>query len=249
MRVAVFISGQPRFTKDLSAFVENLQGADSVDWFIQLWDRNTRPDKLNAPNFTLIHDLWREPTEEKVRSVFARNLPAHHSIVHIDIGLYNPPPVNFNYNRGPNSVDHNVAWPQWWGWKLSSENIKAVESKTGVYDRIIKARPDIGLPVPLDIRSTNADTILTANNGQHGFGRYRMNDLIGIGSSKNMHAYCDVINAAAECVKECVFHQETVLACHLTKLGIGWTVAPWTVSFRTHQPNDPLTSDWGNWIP
>ena len=234
MKAAVIVSGQPRFTNDLINFIANLDGCTTVDWHILLWKNNPPPDHPAGRNY--IPDTLRYPTVEQIHKLFENKLPQHHSIKTVTIEDYLPPPMpNF---KAQGCTPQNV-WPMWWGWYRVSQQCQQWETLHGKYDRIIKARLDIGFPAPVDINNYDPTRIIVANNGQHGYNNYQMNDLIGISSSDNIHTWCRVINHAEQWVnKGCSFHPETVLCYHLRANNLRIEVAPWTLNFRS------LGSDW-----
>jgi hypothetical protein len=46
MRIAIQLSGEPRFTIGFQSFLENLKGYDHADWFVYLTNNNEQEKKM-----------------------------------------------------------------------------------------------------------------------------------------------------------------------------------------------------------
>jgi hypothetical protein len=80
------------------------------------------------------------------------------------------------------------------------------------YDLVIRARPDLYLPEPLNLTyiksiiDQHLKTVVISNGGQHGY-QYTANDLIAISSPGNMAIYTDLVNhVKAYNDQQIVFH-------------------------------------------
>lgn len=245
VRVAVQISGQPRFTKDLTDFIHNLQGDYVADWFFCLWKNNPLPDKYGEPEWRLIHDSWREPQLERAQQCILRNLPQNHRLVQlvIDSCDQNLAPQFHNVQHVPNVQQ---VWNMWYGWKRANELRIQQEAIDGNYDLVIRMRGDCGLQSPVNVQSI-ARGITVSKDHWHGFER-KINDLFAFGDRDSITEYCNIIDHAVEHNKNCTFHSETMLAYHLEKRNVPIHKAGWGHSFRTWQQGQRGQCDWGSWI-
>jgi hypothetical protein len=223
MKVAVLISGSPRFNEEFDTFISGLQGCSQVDWFIQLWKDNPRPDKLGYEDLVLVADSWRHVDQQWAETRIVENLPTAHKLVKLT--LTDTSSVVYPTITGPQVHHSNFEsiCKMHLGWNIVD---RLRQEHTEEYDLVIRARPDLCLPGPLNlpqIRSIinqHPNTVVVSNGGQHGY-QYFVNDLIAITSPKNMSIYTDLVNHVKEYNdRQVVFHPENLLACHLITNGL-----------------------------
>lgn len=252
MRIAILISGSPRFYKDFDTFINNLSGYSKVDWFFYLWDQNPRPDKLGYENQILVADSWRSINKDWAINKITSNLPLNQELVRLELGNADQVP----YPEVPGPQDHHTNFPSickmHYGWYKSDQ----LRQESGnEYDLVIRARPDLCLPSTLDLQyiksiiDQDPSTVVVSTGGQHGHG-YTINDTIAISSPKNMKIYTDLVNHSIEYNREgIVFHPETLLAFHLIKNNL--RICPFiNVEIRANTVNNPdgtMTLDFGRW--
>lgn len=223
MKVAVLISGSPRFNSEFDSFINGLQGCDQVDWFVQLWKDNPRPDKLGYEDLVLVSDSWRQVDYSWAKKKIKDNLPEKHRL--INLAIVDSSNIVYPTITGPQVHHSNFKsiCKMHLGWKLVDVLRQQYDEE---YDLVIRARPDLCLPGPLNlpqIRSIinqHPDTVIVSNGGQHGY-QYFINDLIAITSPKNMTIYTDLVNHVKEYNdRQVMFHPENLLACHLINNGL-----------------------------
>ena len=154
MRVAVLISGEPRFCKEFEIFIDRLKEYSRVDWFFYLW-KNNRPhtyfgDGLISPNWRNFNYEW---AEKKIRE----NLPENHYIGGLELADQDTvevlvPTVNW--------AQINL-WKEYYTLKMADRMRQEKEKDLGEYDLVIRARPDIS--VDNDINLSNIKQFLDAN--------------------------------------------------------------------------------------
>ena len=220
MRVAVLISGSPRFNTEFDTFINGLKGADQVDWYVQLWKHNPMPDKLGSPNLVLVADSWRHVNQLAAIKKISENLPTNHKL--IDLTVFDNTSIVYPTITGPRVHHDNFEsiCKMHLGWHLVDQQR---QSHNKEYDLIIRTRPDLYLPEPLDLTDIKSiidnepKTVVVSNGGQHGY-QYHINDLIAITSPKNMSIYTDLVNHVKKYNDDKVmFHPENLLACHLVR--------------------------------
>jgi hypothetical protein len=252
MKIAVLISGSPRFSADLDKFISNLAGYDTVDWFVHTWKHNPPPDKLGYENEILVAPAWRTVDREWAVAKITSNLPANHRL--IDLEIYDSNLLEYPVVTGPQV--HHINFPSVWkmhtGWK-KVDTMRQLHSAE--YDLVIRSRPDMLLIDTLDLREikrtldNNPKTVLVANGSQHGYG-YNINDVIGIASPANMSIYTDVVNHSMRYNSEGIMcHPETLLAYHLKQNGLTSTPCI-NVDIRrslTRNANGTSIVEFGRW--
>lgn len=253
MKVAILISGSPRFNKDFDTFVNGLQGVDQVDWFCHLWKYNPPPDKLGYENYTLVSDFWRNVDQAKAQEKILENLPSNHKLIKLEI--YNNNLIE--YPEVPGEQMHHINFKSIWkmhlGWKYVDILRQAHQED---YDLVIRARPDLHLPNPINLINIknmldqDTNTMLVPSGAQHGHG-YNINDVMAIASPKNMEIYTDLVSHSIKYnLDGIIFHPETLLAYHLVKNKL--KIMPFiNVGIRSNMIktlDNHFTVDFGNWL-
>ena len=253
MKVAILISGSPRFYSGLDITIKNLLNYDKADWYCQLWKDNPPPDKLGYDDHILVAPTWRNVNKEWAIEKISKNLPEKHELM--DLLVYDNSLIQYPIITGPtiNYDNFESMWKMHLGWNLA-DNLR---KKSGVdYDLIIRARPDLHLTAPLDLSNIKnildraPKSVIVSNGEQHGYG-YRINDLLAVTTPNNMSIYTDLINHTVEYNNRgIVFHPETLLAYHLLSKGL--TIKPLiSAEIRFNYiktPDGKITVDFGNWI-
>lgn len=223
MRVAVLISGSPRFNAEFDTFINGLKGADQVDWYIQLWKDNPRPDKLGYEDLILVANSWRHVDFSWAEKKITENLPDNHQLINLEV-VDNATIVYPNI-IGPQVHHRNFEsiCKMHLGWNIV-DRLRQYHNEQ--YDLVIRARPDLYLPEPLNlpqiksIINQHPNTVVVSNGGQHGY-QYFINDLIAITSSENMSIYTNLVNHVKKYNDDKVmFHPENLLAFHLVNNGL-----------------------------
>jgi len=248
MKIAILVSGPPRFNKDLDEFIKNINGFDSADWFFYMCNNNNLPDKP-GPDYKKIHisDSWRYCNDiEWAKNKIKSNLPNNHRVA--DFKFY-------DHEQVPIPSDSFVTkhiWRMHHHWKQVDLMRQREEERTGhTYDMVIRARSDMGINVPIDLQKIKeSGYIEVPRDNWHG--APAICDLMGIGTSEQMKIYCDVFNHSLNYVRtgKCVYHPESLLACHLQTNRIpyrsnSWNYVIWTTTLTRDNGVEYL--DFGNW--
>jgi hypothetical protein len=245
MKIAIMLSGQPRFNREFSDLLENLQNCDQIDLFFYLSDTD----------HTEVH--WIPPTWPKdynsIREKIQSNIPANAQIADLQIlpqPAYN---VTKSYNLTPWSIAENI-WHTYNGIKQVNLLREEYEKINGSYDLIIKTRPDVGVSTPLnciDIKNylnLYPNTIIMPNDHRFGMHGNPVNDLIGIGTGSTMSIYCSAIDYFDQYHDQgTVYHGETLLSRHLSTNNIQTPQTNFNCNFREYWQKHKCC-DYGVWI-
>lgn len=169
MKAAAILSGQPRFTPDLTNLFDQLQGFDQIDLYILLW---------KSP--------WAE-SEDVGREKFEKILPKHWTVAKIQI-VDEPDyvlPDNAPSLESPRP--ENVAW---WYQRSYSQCIGMWMAASLVppdqYDMLIRLRGDCSLDQVVNFANIDSgDNIIMPDNAL-GWKDHPFNDQFFAGSYKSM---------------------------------------------------------------
>ena len=260
MKIAVLISGQPRFSNDFNMLLSNLKNYDRLDFFFYLW--NSAPSESHW-----IPPTW--PMEyNQIRSRILKNLSLKCNIADLKVLSQPEYQVTREYNLTPWSNPVNI-WYNFHGTNQVNLLREEYEKENGNYDLVIKSRPDVGLAAPIDCVSVkkfldnNPSTVIMPNNHRFGMagrtvimpnnlkagaaGR-AVTDLLGFGLGPTMSVYCRAVNYLDQYNDQgALYHGESLLAWHLTANNILSPNTNFNCTFR---------EDWykynkvnfGNWL-
>jgi len=224
MRVAVLISGEPRFSKEFDIFLENLTGFDQVDWYFYLWNNGVYAleNKLMPPSwFNIDHNT----AYDKIRL----NLPPDHNIAYLELADQNKTQFPNIQERLGWAVKQDNVWKMWYGWYQ-------VDSKChDDYDMVIKSRPDLALVHPVNLKEItfSSNELLLPNNYGGFYNNNHICDLMAISSRSNIRVYNSIFNHAEQYHRQgYMFHPETLLSKHLDEHGIKYRKGNFNVEYR-----------------
>lgn len=245
MKIAILISGQPRFNREFNDLLDNLNSTDQLDFFFYLW--NSDPSDIH----------WIPPTWPKdynsIRAKIESNLPANSNIADLRVLPQIDYKVTKTYNLTPWSNPVNI-WYTYYGIKQVNLMREEYEQTFGKYDLVIKARPDTGIDSAIDFNfikqylDENPNTVIMPNDRRYGMAGSAVNDLLGIGLPETMSTYCRAVDSFDQYNDQgCPYHGETLLAWHLKASGIEAPETNFNCTFREHwyAHNEP---DYGPWL-
>jgi hypothetical protein len=252
MKVAILISGSPRFCAGLDTFINGLTGFETADWFVDLWSNNSPPDKLGYENHVLVAPSWRQIDRDWAVNKIKGNLPDNHQLV--ALSLYDSKLIEYPVITGPQV--YHINFPSVWKMHIGWKRVDSLRQSIGIqYDLVIRARPDVSLNSSLNLTTIknlldqSPNRVFVAMDGQHGYG-YNTNDVVGISSSKNMSIYTDLINHSIKYNNSGImFHAETLLAYHMhcnrlvSTPVLDVALRPDAVTL----PDGTVTVDFGRW--
>lgn len=263
MKVAVLISGQPRFCAEFDLFLYNLQGYDQIDWFFYMWKENKPPYAqgydLVAPSWQIINKDW---ALEKITSY----LPSSHHVVNFELDS-DEELVFPDVPRNDGVTNPHATWRMWYSMKQVDMLRQQHEVHTGQkYDLVIKTRPDTGLMSTIDLRmikqhiDADPSLVIQPANKICGYGPV-ICDLFAITSSDNMSIYTNLVNEAKYYYDQgWFFHPETMLAKYLMEKRLSVRSGTFKIEFRylgvwkdpitgraTQQNVGTYISNYGRW--
>lgn len=208
MKIAILIAGEPRFCGQLDSFIDNLQGYKQVDWFFYLWDKTQiKYSVMQVP------EKWAKiPSKEWAVTTIQEKLPSNHKIAELVLGQQSNAP------EGPVSI-----YKQHWSLNQVDLMRQRYEAAHGEYDLVIRARLDLPIKSPINLRSLkeqvtrNPKLIFMPKNGKHGDPAHPINDQIAISSSNNIKIYTNLINNIDTSI---TVHPETQLLHYLRHSGL-----------------------------
>jgi hypothetical protein len=196
MRIAIQLSGEPRFTFAFQSFLENLKGYDHADWFVYLTNNNQQEkDDVFLPETWKNFDVnW---AIEKIKD----NLPANNYLQSFEISNAHehiwPSANNLHCLMGVNPVDR-VYKMHYNNFKVNQLRIAYQETNNIEYDYIVKPRPDNDLDKVIDLRNLKIDDneIVMPKNNWFGHTEINMitNDQFAIGKPASMNVYSEFVN-------------------------------------------------------
>ena len=252
MKTAILVTGRPRFSREFDDLLINLKNYDQLDWFFLLWNSDHAEDIRIPPS-------WPYGDIDTIRGRILHNLPERSNIAHLSI--VDPPAFDAtkSYNITPWSVAPNI-WTMYFGIQAVNDIREQYELKHGPYDLAIRARPDIGVDTPLDLRSLQEQlsnmppTVVVSSNERHGMSGTPLNDMFGIMLPSTMSTYSRAFeNIDKYNAQGLPFHGETVLAHHLHVNNIAVPPTNFRCVGRQYGRNgeprlgDDSNSDFGRW--
>ena len=253
MRVAVQISGAPRFCRDFDLFLEKLKNYTDVDWFFYLWKENPFPEVNNRD---LVADSWRSiPNVEWAANKIQENLPGGHTIRILELADQT---VYANSEKIQRVIEAHAdsMWKMFQGFYQVNQLRINYEQGHDPYDLVIRARNDAGIIGNFNLEeiygrcSNNNNAVIISDNHRHGHRSLKLNDIFAVSLPKNITIYCDLVNNIVKYNQEGIpFHPETLLAHHLTTNNLKVEDIGFEVVLRSQGSviKGKFTSDFGRW--
>ena len=215
MRIAIQLSGQPRFTQDFNLLLENLIGYDQADWFIYLSNQyHTHRIKDGVE----ISQSWEDFDADWAINKISSNLPRNNFIQRFEISdshLQQWPPVS-NIHE---TFTVEGVWMMYYNLlKVNQLRIDFQRQQNVEYDFILRVRSDSNLNRPIDMSqlTINHDEIYMPSNNWFGLPGLYANDQFAIGKDQSVTTYCDIVHSIKKYNDSGIaFHPETLLAQHL----------------------------------
>ena len=248
MKIAVLVSGLPRFCEEFDSLIELLKNYDT-DWYFYLWE------KPYADFHDSVAPSWKNFSKSWAYDKIKNNLPTHHNIKGLEFGNQEILTIPAVENVTGYSIVERV-WPMIYAHYQVSLLKQKVEKQTNInYDLVIKGRNDVILNEiyleDINHRLTQSpESIFVSENNRHGFINPKINDLFLISNSKNIDTYCDLVNHVLKYNSEgVVFHSETMQAEHLNRNNLKVETKNFSTNFHTKGEwrNGTYYSKFGRW--
>ena len=237
MRIAIQLSGQPRFTGDFDFFLKNLKGYTRADWFCYITnDNNVSSSKLPLAQWKSFEKDW---AIDKLQS----RLPNNNFVTAFSISDCEQVKLPIEPPECPPGF-----YKMWYNIYQSNQLRLAYEKTNDIkYDMIIRVRPDVGLEDELDLSLINnvENSIIFPQNQWAGYLVTDPNapqacDQFAIALSESMNAYSDLIHYAETypyTQNRRWWHNEANLAHHLNANAITTVRGNFNISLRKYPVN------------
>ena len=268
MRVAVLISGEPRFCTDFDKLMSSFKNYSSIDYFFYLWDKS--PRDFSDQRWNLVADKWRDIdidwAKEKLKQNI--NLPDHNFVElelgNIDTELLTIPTVTKKASE--TNVRNVWLMHRAWNHVNNLKNMKQAKDNFK-YDLVINGRLDITVD-DLDLSQIheylikNGASVLTVHKPLFGYkerkikGKLKtvpaplLNDTFTMGLEPSMDTFMTVGNHTLDGLSQgALFHPETLLYFYLRTKGIQIVRYKFNMILRNGwKPGDPFyTSNFAHW--
>ena len=224
MRVAILISGDPRFCQEFDIFVEKLKGYDQVDWFFYIWKNSPETNNFSGgTGHQVVSPFWQTATHDEAISRLKEYLPEKHIVAGFCLADQKSVIMHEILDNYAAETNQSNVWKMWYSqYRANQMRVEYEQGLEFKYDLIIRARPDLVVYEDLDLYviknklDENPDVIVMPLNGHCGYDGVWVCDLLGIGTSETMTIYTDLYNQALDHHRKGVkFHPETMLGRHL----------------------------------
>lgn len=224
MKVAVAVSGLPRFTENFNSLLKNLKNYNQIDWFFYFWKTDHSYDNRISPSWT--------NNKSDIYKKLVANLPENNFIA--DLSIVEMP--KFDDRKQYNVMDIASplrVWTMFYGLKQVGQIRKKYENCFGTYDLVIRTRADgtVDREIYLDrakqwLNQQPQKTLIMPSNGRLGFvpiGQTLnpVNDNFAIGESHIMDIYFNAFDHIDQYTAEGIpITAESMLGYHLLKNNI-----------------------------
>lgn len=239
MKLALFAGGQPRFNSNFFNFLGKLNGFDSVDIYLYLW--NTKYFENTSIPINIDHDFFIDNTLNfnKIISLLPENFnlkvcclaqePKLEDLIVIEgktieelLNLPEGQSWNINRRRTQDYRSLNFVDRLFKQYYSIYKSYKLIEGK---YDCLMRFRVDMTLQNSLNINDYDITKgIFTASNLRYSESPNvePINDQFAFGNTENMEIYFNnYYNMQFNFFeKKCLVHQETSLSYHLQSFGV-----------------------------
>lgn len=245
-RIAVVMSGLPRFCKDTTDFINHVFhefSYDRVDWYFHLWNPQGKDDRF-------LHESFKILEFEKTKALILSHIPVTHHFEGLQIGIYQ------NEYQDPSLIENPSTPPLHLSALRADLMRQCKERQEGFeYDIVIRGRLDIVAFGRLN-RPVFPKHMLVPSLRYWGPPNRasEVNDWFALGTSSDMTIYTSFIEKVQTYRPQFMnppMVSEVMLACHLNTSGIiSFTDPSFSVQLRRCQyilENKPYL-DYGDWI-
>jgi hypothetical protein len=233
-RVALIISGLPRFRADTDTLIYNLQNAEFIDWYISFW-------KHKPITCSEYDAAWQRLSDRECVAEIRQRLPPTHRIRFFEwVDPNSMPPMPRDY---PAFYNYPInCWQQYSILKRVNEaRLNFVRVQDWEYDLVVRGRADAGSDRPIDLaeldRSLKPTELHMPNNQRQG--PLGFCDHWAVGRPATINALCSVVDQFdIEFQRGCPYNAEYMVGNILSRQGIYWPATTWNSTLKSQGRND-----------
>lgn len=246
-RVALMMSGLPRFRADTDTLIFNLKNADFIDWYISFW--NHKPHAMSEYDTT-----WQGLSANDAVKEIRRRLPPAHRIRFFEwVDPASMPSMPRDYPEFYN-IPVNC-WQQYSIlYRVNQHRLAAEKEQGWEYDLVVRGRADAGSDREIDLsylNNTLKDNELHMPNNQRQ-GPFGFCDHWAIGKPQSINALAEVVRQFdSEFQKGVPYNAEILIGHILSRQGIVWPSTNWdsTLKLQGHLDSQgTFIPDEGRWV-
>jgi hypothetical protein len=240
-RVALMMSGLPRFRADTDTLINNLTNYESIDWYVAFWK--------HTPHTESYHDArWQSLSEEEMIAAIQSRLPSGQTVKTFNwVSEEQTPPMPRDY-----PAFYNIPKNFWQQYVITHIVNQIRHSSNIEYDLVIRGRADAGSNQPIDLSHLNATLgeLELHMPGDWRYGPYGFNDHWCIGRPLAVDHLCNAINQFDYAFQQGVpYNAEVMLGTILHHQGLTWPITSWGSTLKTNgtyteRGFDPVMGRW-----
>ena len=196
MRIALCLSGQPRFVKQgFDYFKKNVFDVnDTVDVFAFLWWDPSKIGKLHSEEEIAKNDprkttVWQESDLEDFKTCYGPWLQTLETDLEFDIDVF-PPEMYETWGQFTREV-----CSMFYSYKKVNELKTKYEIKNNFkYDWVIRSRPDFAINKPIDFSELDNNKLYIPDTGIPRRHNFAICNNFGFSSSEIMDTYCEIFD-------------------------------------------------------
>jgi hypothetical protein len=224
-RVAVVMTGLPRFGADTDSLILHLKNYQYVDWYVSFWQHQPRA-------LSTLDARWQGLSVGEITYEISSRLPAGHilrSFYWANERDFEPMPRDYPpfYSYPINTwQQYQLLRSQW--LSFHPEN----------YDLVVRARADAGMDRPVDLQQlyqflqTNPLALITPDNQRQG--PHQLCDHMAIGLPDTIAKLARAIELFDHTWSQGIpYNAEILLGSILTAQGVSWPASGWNSTLKT----------------
>lgn len=247
MKIALVLTGYPRFCRDFEDQLALLTTQHTIDWHLTFW--HTPPTITNRSNPHFDYNNPRDFIEQGLKQLNKQNKHKIQTLTILDPTTIPQPKQNYK----PFYCNLDSVYNQYWLLEYTWNQLLNYNTN---YDLIIRSRPDIGLKYPLDLDllytflTQHPNTLITPPNERHG-PPPGFCDQLAIGLPHTMNTYFNLHKTFDDLYNLGIpYNPELLLQQALKNHSINYpTCNQATITIRNYGKHVPgyFYPDWGIW--
>jgi hypothetical protein len=228
-RVAVVMTGLPRFGADTDTLILNLKNYRYVDWYICFWQH--QPQACSA-----LDARWQGLSVEEISYEISSRLPADHTLKSFHWANER------DFEPMPRDYPPFFSYPKntWQQYQLFRAQWLTIHQDH--YDLVVRGRADGGMDRPIDLAQLHQSllasplTLVTPDNQRQG--PHQFCDHMAIGRPTAMDHLARAVELFDSAWEQGVpYNAEILLGNILTAQGVSWPASGWNSTLKSQGAN------------